>query len=126
MSAENVAAERARAEHLARAWIDAFNGHNLEQILALYNDDLVLSSEIFVNFSEDKTSTLRGKDKLRRYFGRALARFPDLTFTLQSVFPGMGSVCVLYRTSARDHQACECMTFDQDGRITRVFAHYGR
>lgn len=126
MSNENVAAERERAERVARAWIDAFNRHDLEQILALYHDDLVLRSEIFVNYSADKTSILRGKDELRRYFGRALARFPDLTFTLQSIFPGMGSVCVLYRTSARDHQACECMTFDQDGRITQVFAHYGQ
>ncbi len=125
MSVESIAAGRASAEHLARTWIETFNGHDLEQILSLYHDDLVLTSELFINFSADKSSILRGKDELRRYFGRALDRFPDLTFTLQGIFPGMGSVCVLYRTSARDHQACECMSFDQDGKITQVFAHYG-
>lgn len=53
---------------------------------------------------------MRSKNELRRYFGRALERFPDLTFTVQQI----GIVCVVYRMSARDHLGCGCMTFCRD------------
>lgn len=124
MAADTLETQRAQAEQVARDWIDAFNSHDLERILALYCDDLVLQSEIYLKYS-DGNARMSGKDELRRYFGRALERYPDLTFTVQQIFPGVGSVCVVYRTSARDHLACECMTFSRDGRIRQVLAHYG-
>lgn len=109
---------------LAREWLEAFNTHDLPRILSYYHDEVVLTSPSYLRFTEGKSSTLRGKAELERYFGWGLAAYPDLKFTLQEVFPGADSVCLMYHTTARDRMACECMQFDNNGHITLVLAHY--
>jgi hypothetical protein len=67
--------------------------------------------------------TVRGKAALRTYWGKALARFPDLRFVLYRAYAGPRSL-VLHYQSVQALVGAECMELDADGRVCRVLAHY--
>lgn len=107
----------------AREWIDAWNSHDIERILAHYDADIVLSSPVALQrFGGD--GTLRGKSTLRDYFSRGLQAFPDLRFELIEVLWGTETVVVLYRNNHRGTKTAEVMLLNAAGKISRVWANY--
>jgi ketosteroid isomerase-like protein len=110
------------ADRFAHEWLEAWNRHDLEGILAHYRDDVSFTSPFVKELTGRENGTLVGKDELRDYFSRALAAFPDLEFTDLETFGGATSVCLLYR-SVRDLRAAETMLLE-DGLVVRVLAHY--
>lgn len=112
-----------RLDGFAREWLEAWNSHDLERILAHYSDDVVFTSPFVKELTGRDDGTLVGKDELRDYFSRALASFPKLEFTDLAVYGGATSVCLVYR-SVRDLPAAEVMLLEDDV-VTRVYAHYG-
>jgi hypothetical protein len=114
---------KAQAQALARAWIEAFNNHDLEQILSHYADSVELKSLLVTKLLGDPAGTVRGKPALRSYFAKGLAAAPDLRFELLDVFAGVSSVAVYLRSSVRGLQL-EVMELDADGRIVRVLVHH--
>ncbi|MGE5408380.1 MAG: nuclear transport factor 2 family protein [Syntrophothermus sp.] len=121
MPGEPISAERAAA--FAREWVDAWNAHDLDAILAHYADDVVFRSPFVVTLFGVEDATVRGRAGLREYFARGLAAYPDLRFELHEVFAGAGSVAVRYG-SVGDREAVEVMELDDDGLVRRVAAHY--
>lgn len=113
------------ANRFAQEWISAWNGHDLERILDHYADQIVFCSPFVVKLTGNPAGRLTGKDQLRGYFGRALAEYPDLHFTLHTVLCGVESL-TLYYTSVNGLLAAETMLLDEGGRVTRVCAHYDR
>jgi hypothetical protein len=113
----------AEAQAFAEEWIEAWNAHDLERVLAHYADDVAFSSPFAIELTGRADGTIEGKEALRAYFARALEAFPDLHFTELRVARGASSVCLLYR-SVRDLQAAETMVVDERGLVTRVWAHY--
>ncbi len=85
-----VTEEQARA--LARDWIEAWNAHDLERILAHYEDDVTLTSPVVVERLGDATGTVHGKGPLRAYFAAGLGAYPQLHFELRDLMWGMRSV----------------------------------
>jgi len=61
---------------LGREWIAAWNSHDLERILALYADDSEMTSDRIQALGLEASGTLRGKDRIRAYWGLALQRLP--------------------------------------------------
>lgn len=114
---------RDSAEQLAVAWMDAWNGHDLDRILSHYADDVEFTSPFVRRVLGSEEATLRGVEALRDYFGRALTAFPELRFELYQVLVGANSV-VLYYRSVRDLFAAETMELDGEGKVRRVLAHY--
>lgn len=108
---------------LAEAWVDGFNAHDLDAVLAKYRPDVELTSPVYARFSGG-SATARGIEALRDYFGFAFRRFPDLRFTLLEVLEGAASVAVRYHTSVDDRICVECMEYDEAGRVSRVICHY--
>ena len=111
------------AERFARAWLEAWNSHDLEAILAHYAEDIELTSPFVVQVLGDASGTIKGKDTLRMYVSMGLSMFPDLHFHLIQVFTGVSSVVLHYR-SVDDILAAETMVLNAQGRVTRVLAHY--
>ena len=107
----------------AAEWVSAFNAHDLERILSHYVDDVTLVSPRVRVITGEENSVVSGKEQLREYFGRALSRVPDLHFTLDEVYPGVGSVVLRFHT-ADGRDGAELMIFDADGRVREVRAHY--
>ncbi len=112
------------ARQLAAHWIDAWNSHDLEAILAHYAEDVVVVSPVAASLLSDPSGTVRGKAALRAYFGRGLEAFPDLRFRLLDLMWGLSSV-VLYYEDHNGTRAGEFMELDADGRVVRMFANYG-
>jgi ketosteroid isomerase-like protein len=115
--------DRERAWKLAREWVDAWNAHDLEEILPHYSEDVVLVSPVAVERLGDPSGTVRGKAALREYFAMALRAYPALRFELRDVMWGVDSV-VLYYANQRGSMTGEVMEIAEDGRIRRVVATY--
>jgi ketosteroid isomerase-like protein len=74
-----------QACQLASDWIQAWNSHDLDEILTHYTEDVVLVSPIAVKILNDSFGTVHGKAALRDYFKKGLGVYPDLKFELLDV-----------------------------------------
>jgi ketosteroid isomerase-like protein len=111
------------ADEWARAWIDAWNSHDLDRIVAHYRDDIEYESPFVARISPGN-SRLSGGDAVRDYVAGALERFPDLHFgEPQLVALGADSVAIVYR-SVNDLVAVETLVLDGDGLVVRALCHY--
>jgi hypothetical protein len=107
----------------AQDWIDAWNSHDLDRIMAHYSDDVELVSPMVIKLTGRSDGAIRGKVRLRKYFARGLEAYPGLCFDLRRLYPGVRSCVVEYR-SINGWMSAELMEFDAKGRISRVLAHY--
>lgn len=111
------------AQHFSAEWIQAWNDHDLDRVMSHYADELTFVSPFIVQLNNDPTGTISSKKELRDYFSRALQRFPDLRFELYKALTSVNSV-VLYYRSVNDLNAAEYMSFDSNGKVNSVVAHY--
>jgi ketosteroid isomerase-like protein len=108
---------------LGKQWIDAWNSHDLERILALYSDDSEMTSDKIPLLGLDPTGTLRGKDRLRQYWSKGLQLIPDLHFTLIDVYVSPDSLVVFYENE-RGAKICEYLRLNADGKIRQGSANH--
>ena len=113
---------RGLAEHFAREWVEAWNAHDLERILAHYEDDFEMSSPVIVKMLGEASGTLRGKPAVRAYWARALAAAPSLRFELVSTLAGVNGVTLYYK--GHRGLAAEVFHFETSGKVAKAFAHY--
>lgn len=67
---------------IARLWIAAFNAHDLERLLSLYDDNAVhFSPKLKIRHPETE-GLIKGKDALRTWWKDALDRLPSLHYQL--------------------------------------------
>ena len=111
------------AEAFAAEWIECWNAHDLERILAHYTDDFEISSPLIIARGEDPSGTLRGKADVRRYWAGGLAAQSGLHFERIAVLLGVDSMSLLYRRHD-DRRVVEVFFFGDDGRVTRTIAQY--
>lgn len=113
---------RERADEFARDWIDAWNSHDLERILAHYDDDFVMSSPRIAVVAGKPSGVLRGKGAIGAYWKKALALAPELRFELIGTF--VGADCVVLHYHGVRGPAAEVFFFDAGGRVVRSAASY--
>jgi len=65
---------------LAKAWLRAFNGRDLDALLALYAEDAVHTSPKLKARHPETKGEVRGKDALRRWWADAMERLPGLRY----------------------------------------------
>lgn len=107
----------------AQEWLAAWNAHDLERILSHYAEDVEFCSPFIAKLTNNPDGVLHGKARLRDYFARGLAAYPDLKFEFLRLYPGVRS-CVLEYRSVNNLRAAETMEFNGTGKISRVQAHY--
>jgi uncharacterized protein (TIGR02246 family) len=115
----------AQADELAQHWIEAWNDHDLERIIAHYADDVVFLSPFIQKIGASPSGPVRGRDALRAYFAAALDKYPALTFRLRGVFRGIDSVTLLY-DSVNGLLAAETMMLNRRHQVSRVLAQYDK
>jgi uncharacterized protein (TIGR02246 family) len=108
---------------LGREWIAAWNSHDLERVLALYADDAEMTSDKIQALGFAAGGTLRGKDGLRAYWGKALGMLPNLRFDLIDTYVSPDSVVVFYQNE-RGAQICEYLRLDAKGKIRQGSANH--
>jgi hypothetical protein len=115
--------DEARARTFADEWVRAWNAHDLDQVMAHYDDDVVLVSPVAARLLGDPSGRVSGKAALRSYFQRGLEAFPRLRFELLDVMWGLDSV-VLYYINQKGSRTGEYMELTPTGRVSRVVANY--
>jgi ketosteroid isomerase-like protein len=115
--------EPSRLVALGQEWIAAWNSRDLERVLVLYADDSEMTSYRISALGFDRSGTLRGKDKLREYWGKALQLLPDLHFTLIDLFVSPDSLVVFYENE-RGKKVCEYLRVDAEGKIKQGSGNY--
>ena len=110
------------AARFAAAWIDAWNAHDLERILAHYAEDFEMASPVIAQLVDEPSGKLKGKRAIRSYWAKALERNPSLEFELLHVLAGAASVTIVYR--GHRGLSAEVFWFDGDGQVERAAAHY--
>ncbi len=98
--------------------MDAWNAHDLDQVLAHYQDDFVLQSPMITVVTGNPSGRLQGKAAIRAYWAAALARLPDLHFELQDVLLGAECLTLYYR----GHRGLVAETFFFEGGSEAVRA----
>lgn len=109
--------------HLAQEWLNAWNRHDMEAIMAHYAEDIVFYSPIIQKINNDPQGCIRGKAALQAYFSKALVAYPELHFELYHILEGINSV-VLYYKSVGNRLSTEMMVLDEAGKVKEVRAHY--
>jgi len=108
---------------LGKQWIDAWNSHDLDRILAFYADDSEMTSDKIPALGFDPTGTVRGKDRLRQYWTKGLELLPNLHFTLIDVYVSPDSLVVFYENE-RGAKICEYLRLNADGKIRQGSANH--
>jgi len=110
------------AEHFAHDWIDAWNSHDIDRILAHYSDQFEMSSPIIVQIAGETSGTLKGKEAVGAYWRKALALIPNLRFELLAILTGIDSITLYYRSPRG--LAAEVLHFGPDRKVVKAYAHY--
>ena len=109
--------------NLANEWVAAWNAHDLERILAHYEESVELTSPVAARLLGRPEGKVVGKSDLRVNFQRGLEAFPDLHFSLQELFCGLNSMVLLY-ANQKGTRVGEFMELAQSGKVARVVANY--
>ncbi len=114
---------RDEAWTLANHWVAAWNNHDLDAIMAHYEDAVVLTSPVAAQLLGTPDGRIVGKSNLRAYFQRGLDAYPGLRFHLEDVLWGVNSV-LLYYTNQKGTHTGEFLELSAAGKVTRVVANY--
>ena len=106
--------EKGFAERFSKEWVAAWNSHDLERILAHYEDDFEMSSPIITTLVGERSGKLRGT--------KAFQSIPNLRFELLAALDGVNSITVYYR--GHRGLAAEVLHFSASGKVREAFAHY--
>ncbi|AXY73670.1 nuclear transport factor 2 family protein [Paraflavitalea soli] len=110
-------------DHFATEWINAWNSHQIDNILQHYADDIAFYSPMIRLLKFNEEGVIRSKDDLKKYFEIGLNAFPELHFTLHNHFTGINSV-VIYYTSVNNKKVAEVFELDAHGKAIKVTCNY--
>jgi len=108
------------ARRFADEWLDAWNAHDLERILAHWADACVFTSPLALKLMGD--ATVRGKPALRAYWARGLQANPALRFGDLALFVGHDSLVLHYRNH-RGQSCAEWLRLTPAGLAIEGAAH---
>jgi hypothetical protein len=111
-------------EH-ATLWLDAFNAHDIEAIMALYADEVEFVASTVVTRWNRPNGRLHGRDELRTHFTHGLNLAPLLYFTEERLLTAPSGYALMYRRE-NGNRALDAVELDQAGLASRVHAYYER
>jgi 8-oxo-dGTP pyrophosphatase MutT (NUDIX family) len=92
---------------LARAWLAAFNGRDLEALLALYAEDAVHVSPKLAARRPETGGRVRGKAALREWWADAFARLPGLRYAERTITTAPGTIVIVYERTVPGEPAID-------------------
>lgn len=81
----------------SKQWVEAWNAHDVEAVLAHFHDDVVFTSPVAAKILPETGGVVRGKPELRRYWAQALQQFQNLRFVVEGVYQGIDTIVIVYR-----------------------------
>ena len=89
---------------IANQWFEAFNEHNLEKLLALYDDDAVHYIPKLKVRHPETLGLINGKDALRAWWKDAFERLPSLRYEIVRFTPYQDRVFMEYIRHVKDEE----------------------
>jgi hypothetical protein len=113
------------AHALASDWVDAWNQRDVDRVLTYYTDDVVFDSPTVVTRWNIPDGKLRGKEKLREHFIKALeTNGPAFKITLVQALTGVSSMTIHYIRETGVH-VIHVMLMNQARKAAQVYLFYG-
>ncbi len=103
-------------------WVRNWNAHDVDAVLADFHDDVVFTSPVAAQLFPETQGVVRGKAALRQYWTGAVARMPDLRFSVEGIYQGIDTIVIAYRNQNGD-PVNEVLTF-RDGAIVEGHGTY--
>ena len=119
---EEIMFDKAFVDYFAADWIDSWNNRDIERVLSHYSDDFEMSSPLIIKVAGEPSGALKGKQKIRAYWAKALQMDTNLHFELIATLVGVNSLALYYKT-VRGLSA-EVFQFNQERKVSRAYAHY--
>jgi hypothetical protein len=111
------------AKEFADEWVRAWNGHDVEAVLAHFHDDVVFSSPVAARMLPETGGVVRGKPALRDYWVTALGMLPELHFDVIGVYRGESLLVINYRNE-RGGLVNEVLMFEEGGLVREGHGTY--
>lgn len=87
---------------IAHSWFEAFNSHNLEKLLSLYDDDAEHFSPKLKVRHPETNGLVKGKDALHSWWKDAFERLPSLHYKVTSLTADSDRVFLEYIRTVND------------------------
>ncbi|WHZ23767.1 MAG: hypothetical protein OJF47_002879 [Nitrospira sp.] len=110
------------ARRFGQEWVDAWNAHDLDRVLAHYADDCEFQSPFIISIANEPSGRLTGKAAIRAYWAAALEKLPDLRFELLDVLIGADCLTLHYR--GHRGLVAETCFFNGSGKVICATACY--
>lgn len=110
------------ASAFAKKWLEAWNAHDLDRILALYETDFEFSSPVLAKRQPESGGRLRGVEAARRYWSAAFAPGVNLRFEHIATLEGVDSLVIHY-LGLRGKLCAEYFELSANGKVRRSCAH---
>ncbi|MFY0482635.1 nuclear transport factor 2 family protein [Flavobacterium sp. PLA-1-15] len=91
-------------QSIAFKWFDAFNKHNLEQLLSLYDDEAQHYSPKLKIRQPETNGLVIGKDAMRSWWKDAFERLPSLHYKVTSLTANENRVFMEYIRSVDNEE----------------------
>ncbi len=105
--------DREWALEFASDWIEGWNSHDLDRILAHYSADFRMSSPLIVARTGRADGCIQGLDAVARYWAPSLSLDPPLRFELIDVLAGVDRLTLYYDNVGR-RRVAETLTFNDE------------
>jgi hypothetical protein len=89
-----------RVRDFVGTWLEAWNGHDVEAVLAHFAEDATFTSPVAARILEGSDGVVHGKAALRNYWREGLRRIPDLRFDLVGIYVGVDTIVINYRNQS--------------------------
>lgn len=111
---------------IAHAWFNAFNNHDLEQLLSLYDEEAQHYSPKLKLRQPETQGWIRGKDSLRSWWSDSFKRLPQLQYKILTLTANDKRVFMEYLRQVPDEHDMtigEVLEINNDGLIiaSRVY-----
>ena len=116
--------DRSQALAVAEEWLDAWNSHDPERVVAHFTEDVLVCSPLAGQLRPGSNGELHGKNEVLSYYRDGLAASPGLQFSLVEVCIGIENVTVVYRNQ-RGVLVVEDLTLRDNGLACEVRVSYG-
>ena len=114
---------------VAREWVEAFNRHDLEALLALYADEATHSSPKLLARQPKTGGKITGKPDLRAWWSQAFLCLPSLHYELKTIIAGFdGRVVIEYERLADGEETiriAEVFDVGEDKLISESRVYHG-
>ena len=101
------------AVEFSKQWVEAWNTHDIEAVLAHFHDDVVFTSPVAAEVLPETAGVVRGKPALRQYWIQALQRIENLRFVIEDIYRGIDTIVIVYRNQD-DVLVSEVLRFSGD------------